>query len=269
MGVASATPFLSIATAAFLLGSYQIILIALRSVYYSIGHLVRGKPAMAAQGLEWQFLLVTGCGIFLGGILFPMFTPLVKLYAGQIPYIYAIICGMILGGIGYAFYEQRGGNLLGFIAFISGIAASIIMVLASLAPLSASWLNLFLMGGLAVVANLVPAIPTEFMDRLLGQYSFITYYWEQGYWPILAVCGAGFLTVITFLAFVITQSLSKSGGFAMSLFMGLLAGLIIQIWPLKFMTSHRDTAMMMMGICFLVGCTISSLMHKHQQRTLG
>lgn len=269
MGLAAATPFLSIATAAFLLGSYQNLLNAVRSIFSSIGHLLRGKPDLAVQGFEWEFLLLTAVGIFLGGFALPELKVFVEWYTLQLPRIYSVICGMIFGSLGYAFYEQRGGNLLSFMAFISGIAGSITMMLITPEPLSASWVNLFLMGLLGVLANFVPAVPDGYMDTLLGGYQFIAYYWGYGYWPILAACALGALLAVLFLVFVVTRALTKQRDVWMSLGMGMLAGLIFQIWPLKFMPSHRDGPMLIVGICFMVGCTISSLLHKHQQKTLG
>lgn len=268
MGVAAATPFLSIATAAFLLGSYQTMLSAVRSIFLAIGQLFRGKPAMAAQTVEWEYLVLTTIGIALGmGLI--SFVPFYNAYMTQLPRIFALLCGMILGGVGYALYEQRGGNLLSFTCLILGVAASVAMMVVTPEPLLASWLNLLLMGALAIVAHFVPAMPDNFMGTLLGQYTFASYYWELGYWPSLVAIGAGALVVILILAFAVNSAITRTRDTIFSVFMGLLAGLMIQIWPIQFMESKSKGDMMIVGILFLLGCTFSGMMHKHQQRTLG
>jgi uncharacterized membrane protein len=269
MGMAAATPFLSFATGAFLLGSYQTFLNAVRSIFASIGHLCRLKPVLALQGLEWKFLLLTALG---GGAAFTLFTyfmPLRQWYLQFLPEIYALISGMILGGLGYAFYEQRGGNFLSFSCFVLGIAGGVTLLLLTPDYLKASWLNLFLMGGLAVLANFTPAIPDEIMGRLLGGYQFLDYYWQHQHWLPLLVTGIGSLLAILFLAFTVSHLLTKKRDAVISLWMGLLATLLIQIWPFKFMQHKGEVAMMTVGIMFLLGCTMSSLMHKYQQRTVG
>jgi uncharacterized membrane protein len=104
---------------------------------------------------------------------------------------------------------------------------------------------------------------------LLGGYQFLDYYWQHQHWLPLLVTGIGSLLAILFLAFTVSHLLTKKRDAVISLWMGLLATLLIQIWPFKFMQHKGEVAMMTVGIMFLLGCTMSSLMHKYQQRTVG
>lgn len=270
IGLAAITPGLTAATTAFILGSYSQILQAIKSLNFTAIHsLFRRKLRELGESVQWKLLLSMPLGAACAIFLLPQFLPLSTWQEQYQPLIYAGFCGMIFGGLCFTLSSHRGGGLLGLLLFFGGIAASITLLLLPIQPLPGNWIYLFLHGILAVITQAIPGLASCFAERPLVDYAAVAYYTDHGFWPAPLLFGLGLLMGIALLVNLFAFFWRKAPEKTLSLFMGLTAGVLLQLWPLRYLKGNGEEELLHIGIALIIGIALSGLLQFLQRRTLA
>jgi putative membrane protein len=270
IGFANLIPGVTLATAAFLIGSYTHILQALRSLNITaLRYAYEKRWRNLEQHIPWRLLVMMPLGIFISTYLLPLLLPITYWESLYKPKIYAFICGLILGGLGFAIANHRGAGFSGFLLFFAGLCASTLPLTMQIHPLPVSWEYQFFTGIVGTLTEMIPGIPESVSHKLTGDYQALAYYSDRGYWPatLLFIAGVvvGLLLILSLLALMFRRFQEQTT----SLLFGLTAGVMLQLWPLRFMQNNAENSLMMVGICFASGVTVSALLQFVQRRTLA
>lgn len=174
MGAADVVPGVSGGTMALILGIYERLLQAIRSVdLLFLRLLAQRRFAAAAAHVDLLFLLMLGTGI-VGAIMF--FTRVVKL-PGLITthpeLVYALFFGLIVASIAVLVRERLplGVARLGWMV-LGTIAGLAIVNLVPVETPNSSWF-VFLCGAIAISAMILPGISGSFILLVLQKYAYV------------------------------------------------------------------------------------------------
>jgi len=270
IGLIGMIPGITAATATFVLGSYSQILAAVKSLNLTaLKYLFGQQWRELSEYVPWKLLLLMPLGAACAVFLLPHFLPLSLWMDLYKPFLYSGFCGMILGGLGFTLVDHRGGGLLGIILFFGGIAASVALLMLPITPLPGDWTLLFVHGVAAVFTTAVPGLADGFSGRPLTDYTAVHYYADHGYWPALILFGLGLAIGIALLVNLHALAQRKFAEQTLSLLMGLTAGTILQLMPLRFLGEMPEESLPLLGAAFAVGAAISGLLQFLQRRTLA
>jgi len=232
MGAADVVPGVSGGTMAFILGIYEELIASIRSLdLQALGLLFTGRIGEFGSRFRWPFLLAVG-----GGILLAIFT-LARLLSWLLVHhpvlIWSFFLGLILASV--VSVSRRVGRwtppLWGALAV--GIAGSYILV--GVVPVStptAPWF-LFLSGGVAICAMILPGISGSFVLVLLGKYLYVLEAVNQRDLLTLAVVGAGAVAGLTAFSRLLGWLLQRHHDLMVALLTGLMLGSLRKVWPWK------------------------------------
>lgn len=271
VGLAAGMPGLTAATAAFVLGHYQKIVQAIGSLdVQAVKYWHAKRWRELEQHVEWRPLLLLPLGFSAAFFLLPLLWPALGSWQEHYkPVIYAAFCGAILSGLACTLWGHRGGGLFGILLFFGGIAATILLLTLPVRPLPGNTLFLFLHGLAFVATEALPGFSGGFTGRPLADLSVVGYYFDHGYWPALALFALGLLAGLMAVIFLITLFYRRYSEAFLSLLMGLTAGSLLQIWPLRHLQQRDDQELMLVGAAFLGGIVFSLLLQFFQRRTLA
>lgn len=263
-------PGIAAATAAFVLGSYSQILAAVKSLNLTaLKYLFGQQWRELGEYVPWKLLLMMPLGAACAVFLLPLFVPLTLWMDLYKPFLYSGFCGMILGGLGFTLVDHRGGGLLGILLFFGGIAASIALLMLPITPLPGDWSLLFVHGIIAVFTTAIPGLADGFSSRSLADYTAVQYYADHGYLPALLLFGLGLAIGVALLVTLHAATQRRFSEATLSLLMGLTAGTILQLMPLRFLGEMPEESLPLLGAAFAVGTAVSGLLQFLQRRTLA
>ncbi len=270
IGLSAITPGLTAATTAFILGSYSQILQALKSLNFkAASYLFKGRLRELSEHVEWKLLLLLPLGAACAIYALPLFVPL-SFWQDQFkPLIYAFVCGAILAGLAFTLWDHRGGGFFGVLLFVGGVAASVTLLLIPITPLPGSWQYLALHGIVAVFTDAVPGLANCFTDRPLADYNAVAYYANHDFLPAVILFALGVVIGIILLVSLMMLAYRKASEKLLSLLMGLTAGVIIQLWPLRYLRHNSEQEITLVIACFIGGMAFSAMLQFMQRRTLA
>ena len=229
MGAADIVPGVSGGTLALLLGIYERLINAIRSVdQQALLLLLRGRIVKAWQHIDGTFLLCLFSGILLS--VFALANAVSWMLEQQPVLLWAIFNGLILSALPHlcrriAWSWRR--LLLALLGFSLAIAISHIRPM-TLEP--ALWM-FFIAGAIAICAMILPGISGSFILLLLGMYAPV----------LLAVTDLQLITLLVFMAGCILGLLSFSHFLSwllarchdatLALLIGVVIGALLRIWP--------------------------------------
>jgi putative membrane protein len=271
IGLAAGMPGLTAATAAFVLGHYQKIVQAIGSLNIQAFKYWHAKKwSELGQHVEWKPLLLLPLGFGAAFFALPMLWPALGFWQEQYkPVIYAAFCGTILGGLTCTLWSHRGGGFLGILLFFGGIAATLVLLMLPIRPLPGEVPFLFLHGLALIATQALPGFSAGFANRPLADLGVVTYYLDHGYWPALVLFGLGIVIGLVAIIFLLKLCYRKFSEAFLSLLMGLTAGSLMQIWPLRHLQQHNDQEMTFIAAAFAGGILFSLLLQFFQRRTLA
>ena len=232
MGAADVVPGVSGGTMAFILGIYQELIEAVRSINAGfIRNLLsfRIKEAMAL--IPWKFL-----GSLVLGILFAVFSlarMLAWLLLNQPVFIWSFFFGLILASILTVGRNLERWNPSAMLWTAFGTTGAYFLV--GMAPVNtpeAPWF-LFLSGAVAICAMILPGISGSFILVLLGKYHFVLAAVNERNFFILALFTAGAVFGITSFSRLLSWLLKKRHDATIALLLGLMLGSLRKVWPWK------------------------------------
>lgn len=232
MGAADVVPGVSGGTMAFILGIYQELIEAIRSVNARfIRTLLSCRLKEAMTLVPWRFL-----GSLVLGILFAVFSLaglLAWLLENQPVFIWSFFFGLILASIltiGRDLERLKASTLIW--AALGTLGAYLLVGMVPLNTPEAAWF-LFLSGAAAICAMILPGISGAFILVLFGKYQFVLAAVNERNFFVLTVVVAGAVFGIISFSRLLSWLLKNHHNTTIALLLGLMLGSLRKIWPWK------------------------------------
>ena len=232
MGAANVIPGVSGGTIALILGIYEELINAIRSINLNFLRLMTMlKIREAISSVSWPFLLPVGLGILLATVsLAKALSWLLDTYP---VIVWSFFFGLILSSVFTVSKVVKGWRMLTFIA--AGLGAVMAYFLFSVMPGATSdapWF-IFLSGFLAICAMILPGISGAYILVLLGKYHYILEAVNNRDLGVLLILIAGVLVGLLSFVRVIGWLLRRYYDLTMAILIGLMLGSLRRIWPWK------------------------------------
>lgn len=231
IGAADVVPGVSGGTMAFILGIYDELINAIRSVVPFLRSLAQGRWREAFEILPWRFLLAVGLGVGLSIISLAGF--LEWALEEHPDYVYALFFGLIVASL---FVVQRrvkrwgAGSAAG--AALAAVGAYILVGLTPAETPNDLWF-VFLSGAVAICAMILPGISGAFILLLLGKYQFMLGALRAVDVPVIVVFMAGAAVGIVSFSNVLRWLLDHYHDLTVAILLGFMLGSLRKVWPWK------------------------------------
>jgi len=242
MGAANVVPGVSGGTMALILGIYEELINAIRSLNFKFLRLITFlKIREALSTISWPFLLPIGIGIL--SATFSLAKPLSWLLDNYPVIVWSFFFGLILSSVYTVSRVLKEWRMPTFAAIgVGGLAAYFLFGLVPAATPDALWF-LFLGGFLAICAMILPGISGAYILVLLGKYHYILEAINNKDFGTLLILTAGALVGLLSFVRVIGWLLKRYHDLTMAILIGLMLGSLRRIWPWKetlttFLDSH-------------------------------
>ena len=232
MGAANVVPGVSGGTMALILGIYEELINAIRSLNLKFLRLIALlKIREAISSVSWPFLLPVGLGVLLATL--SLAKALSWLLHNYPVIVWSFFFGLILSSIFAVAKVIKEWRILTFIA--TGLGAIVAYFLFGLMPAAtpdASWF-IFLSGFLAICAMILPGVSGAYVLVLLGKFHYILEAINNKDLGTLLVLIAGALVGLLSFVRVIGWLLKRHHDLTMAILIGLMLGSLRKIWPWK------------------------------------
>lgn len=229
MGAADVVPGVSGGTMAFILGIYDELIDAIRSVIPFLGHLARLQVRQAFTVLPWRFLVALLLGI--GTAILSLAKFLVWALEAHPTPVYAIFFGLIVASVHVVrnhvreWTARRMGVVVG--------ATVLTYIFVGLTPTETPnglWF-IFLSASIAICAMILPGISGAFVLVLLGKYQYILGALTSFDLPIIATFMAGAAAGIVAFSNLLRWLLDHFHDVTVAVLVGFMIGSLRKVWP--------------------------------------
>lgn len=232
MGAANVIPGVSGGTMALILGIYEELINAIRSVNFHVLRLIGSlKMREALLSISWPFLLPVGLGILVATV--SLAKALSWLLDSYPVMVWSFFFGLILSSV---FTVSRVVQQWGIHTFIAtGLGTGGAFFLFGLVPTAtpnALWF-IFLSGVLAICAMILPGISGAYILVLLGKYHYILEAINNKDLETLLIMIIGALVGLLSFVRAIAWLLRRYHDLTMAILIGLMLGSLRKIWPWK------------------------------------
>lgn len=237
MGTADIIPGVSGGTMAWILGIYERLIAVLAGLQPSLlGELARGRVRPLLHALDLRFTLPLLAGIVAAIVIMVKLVQLPALMRHHPEPVYGLFFGLIAGSIWLLLSQPRPRFGLGWLALGAALGLCIVNLVPTETP-DGAWF-LFLCGGIAISAMLLPGISGSFILLILGKYLLILEAIGRADLTILAPFMAGCVVGLLLFARALRWALTRYHDAVVWLMGGLLLGTLWAIWPFQ----QRDYA---------------------------
>lgn len=174
MGFADIVPGVSGGTMALILGIYERLINAVKSVNSKVlweGLCLNWREALAA--IHWKFLGILFLGIMAALVFFTRIVALPQLMKTHPEPIYGLFFGLIIGSIWFVLKDSRFSSAREALWVITGCIIGLRVVTLMPADTPHHPVFIFFSGMLAVTAMVLPGISGSFILLILRQYEYI------------------------------------------------------------------------------------------------
>lgn len=239
MGAADVVPGVSGGTIAFISGIYEELLESIASVN------LKNLKLLKTDGIKTFWNKINGN--FLASLLVGIAISIVSL-AKLISWlldnhpilVWSFFFGLVLASILYIGKQITKWNVVTFIALI--LSAFLAYWITTLNPLIAedtSPIFLFLAGGLAICAMILPGISGAFILVLLGAYKPVLEALHDRNFKIIAVIGAGAIVGLLTFSRILKWLFNHYKNVTLAVLTGFVLGSLNKIWPWKEVLTTR------------------------------
>jgi putative membrane protein len=232
MGAANVVPGVSGGTMALILGIYEELINAIRSINLRFARLItRFKIREALTSVSWPFLVPVGLGILLAT--FSLAEVLSWLLDRYPVIVWSFFFGLILASVLTVSRVIRTWRIPIVLAIVlGGIAAYFLFGMIPVSTPNASWF-IFGSGFIAICAMILPGISGAYILVLLGKYQYILEALNnKDLFPLLVISAGAFVGLISF-AQILGWLLKRYHDLTMAVLIGLMLGSLRKIWPWK------------------------------------
>jgi putative membrane protein len=231
MGAADIVPGVSGGTMALILGIYERLILALRSLARPpfLRALARGRLTEALAAVDGAFLLALIAGIFTAVL--SLAHLLTSLLESRPVFVYSFFFGLIVASVLLVGRRVRNRSAPRWALFAAGAVGA--WWLVGLTPAhtpDAPWF-LFLSGALAVSALLLPGISGAFVLVLLGKYTYVLAALSRGDVGALAVVAAGAVFGVLSVSQALGWLFRRYHDATLALLCGVMFGSLRKVWP--------------------------------------
>jgi len=232
MGAANVIPGVSGGTIALILGIYEELINAIRSLNFKFLRLMALlKVREALSSVSWYFLLPIGLGILLAT--FSLAKALSWLLDSYPVIVWSFFFGLILSSVFIVSRVVKEWRVPTITAIGLGtVAAYFLFGLIPVGTPDAPWF-IFLSGFIAICAMILPGISGAYILVLLGKYHYILEAINNRDFLILFILIAGALVGLLSFVRVIDWFLKRYHDLTMAILIGLMLGSLRKIWPWK------------------------------------
>jgi putative membrane protein len=241
MGAANVVPGVSGGTMALILGIYEELINAIRSINLKFLRLITlFKIRDALTSVSWTFLLPVGLGILLAT--FSLAEALSWLLDSYPVIVWSFFFGLILSSVFSVGRVVKKWRLPTFIAIALGaITAYFLFGLIPVSTPDAPWF-IFASGFIAICAMILPGISGAYILVLLGKYQYILEALNNKDFETLLTLIAGAMVGLISFVQIIGWLLKRCHDLTMAILIGLMLGSLRKIWPWKeTLTTFFDT----------------------------
>ena len=233
MGAADIVPGVSGGTMAFILGVYETLVDAIKSVNLDALRLAAGfKIGPLLEHISFRFLLALGLGVLSAILLLSSFLSATLDDADGRILLFAFFFGLVLASILTIGVKVRWSAGTAATFLLGTLAAFIIVnIVPSEADHSAPFL--FISGMIAITAMILPGISGSFMLLILGQYDYVLTAVSNRDLPPILIVGAGAAVGIIAFSRVLSYLLKHYYDLTVALLVGFMAGSLWKIYPWK------------------------------------
>lgn len=228
MGIAEVVPGVSGGTIAFVTGIYDELLRTLAGLDFGLLRVWRQQGfARMWQDYNLQFLLVLGCGMVVGVLLFAKLMHFALDTAP--PVVWALFFGLIV----FSIIDMARALPLRLLLPFGLLGTVLGLLIANLVPtpLEPSLWMIAGGGALAVSAWLLPAVSGSFLLLVLGLYDTVLLAISELQFDVLLAlvggCAVGMLLFSRFLHWLMSNYRPP----AISLLVGFMLGSLVKLWP--------------------------------------
>jgi putative membrane protein len=232
MGAADVVPGVSGGTMAFILGIYEELIAAIRSIDGAfLRLLLRGRIREALDRVSWPFLATVGGGILCA--VFSLARVLSWLLRNEPVLIWSFFFGLIVASLYTVSQRIRTWRPRVPLGILAGAAGTYVLV--GLVPMStpnAPWF-LFLSGAVAICAMILPGISGAFILVLMGKYLYILEAVNHRDLFTLALVGSGAVVGLLSVSRLLGWLFRKYHDATIAFLTGLMLGSLRKVWPWK------------------------------------
>ena len=242
MGAANVIPGVSGGTMALILGIYEELINAIRSInlkFVRLITLLNIKEALST--VSWPFLLPVGLGVLLAT--FSLAEVLSWLLDRYPVIVWSFFFFLIVSSVITVSRVIKQWKTLTIVAIVVGtITAYGLFGVIPVSTPNAPWF-IFVSGFIAICAMILPGISGAYILVLLGKYHYILEVLNNKDSFTLFIIGAGALVGLISFAQILGWLLKKYHDLTMAILIGLMCGSLRKIWPWKetvttFIDSH-------------------------------
>jgi putative membrane protein len=242
MGAANVIPGVSGGTMALILGIYEELINAIRSINLKFLRLItilNIKEALSS--VPWPFLVPVGLGVLLAT--FSLAEVLSWLLDRYPVIVWSFFFGLIVSSaitVGRVIKQWRIPTIVAIA--VGTIAAYGLFGVIPVSTPNAPWF-IFVSGFIAICAMILPGISGAYILVLLGKYHYILEALNNKDFFTLFIIGAGALVGLISFAQILGWLLKRYYDLTMAILIGLMCGSLRKIWPWKetvttFIDSH-------------------------------
>ena len=244
MGAANVIPGVSGGTMALILGIYEELINAIRSLNFNFLRLLAFlKVRQAVSSVSWPFLLPVGVGVLLATV--SLAKVLSRLLESCPVIVWSFFFGLILSSVlTVSRVIKRWGMPTFGAAALGAVGAYFLFGLMPGTTPDAPWF-IFLSGFLAICAMILPGISGAYVLVLLGKYHYILEAInDKDLWTLLILVAGAVVGLLSFVR-AIEWLLKRYHDLTMAILTGLMLGSLRKIWPWKetvstFIDSHGE-----------------------------
>ncbi len=233
MGAADIVPGVSGGTMAFIMGIYEELLDAIKSVNIRLLRLVlKFKIKECFAHVPWKFLLVLGSGLL---ITLKLLAEVIHNVLGdptEKMFLYAFFFGLVVASV-VTLSRHVKWSLIAGLAFLAGTIGAWIIVGMVPAEMPHSTPVIFLSGMIAIMAMILPGISGSFILLILGQYAFVIEALKDLNIKVFLIFGAGAAIGLLGFARVLSWLLNRYHAITLAVLIGFMTGSLRKIWPFK------------------------------------
>lgn len=244
MGASDVVPGVSGGTMAFILGIYEELIDAIKSIDLTFIKLILTfKFKEALNIVPWKFLASVFIGILLA--IFSLARVLEWLLENKPVLLWSFFFGLVVASI--IMVARRIPRWTALTISLSLVVALGAYWLVGLVPTETptDWWFIFLSGVIAICAMILPGISGSFILVLLGKYQYILGAVNNRDFLTLGIFAIGAAIGITSFAQLLSWLFKKHHNLTIAMLAGLMLGSLRKIWPWKetlaFMTDRHGT----------------------------
>lgn len=238
MGAADVIPGVSGGTIAFITGIYEELINSIKSVNASLFRtLFREGIAAAWKQLNGNFLVAVFSGILIS--IFSLARLISWLLTNHQMLVWAFFFGLIIGSAIFVGKKIKKWNTLTVLMLLAGTTLAYYITIATPATTPEALWFIFISGGVAICAMILPGISGSFILLLMGKYEYILTAVKEFNAMVLLVFGLGCVTGIIAFSNIIAWLFRKFHNATLALLTGFMIGSLNKLWPWKQVVEER------------------------------